>query len=248
MARITNEEADRYYSGGSSEWFQLKNDGDVARVQFMFDSIEDIPTFSTHRVKIGDKERQVDCLRMPSEPIDKCPLCAAGMPAKAARFVLMYQHDDGKVKIWERGKQFISKLQGLINRYSPLSEHVFEIERHGRAGDTSTKYEIYPVDKAEPVDIYQLEMPELEGSLILQKSFEEMEEYLDTGEFPTDGGEAPVRRRSSENDRSSGYTPRRRPESQTSGTSRRGAPQGSASDDTPPRRGSRRPSSAEETF
>ena len=135
MARITNEQADKYYSGGSSEWFQLKNDGDVARVQFMFDSIEDIPTFSTHRIKIGDKERQVDCLRMPGDPIEKCPLCEAGIPARAARFVIMYQLDDQKVKIWERGRQFISKLQGLINRYSPLSEHVFEIERHGRAGD-----------------------------------------------------------------------------------------------------------------
>lgn len=149
MARITNEQADKYYSGGSSEWFQLKNDGDVARVQFMFDSIEDIPTFSTHRIKLGDKERQVDCLRMPGDPIEKCPLCEAGIPARAARFVIMYQLDDQKVKIWERGRQFISKLQGLINRYSPLSEHVFEIERHGRAGDQSTKYEIYPVDNVQ---------------------------------------------------------------------------------------------------
>ena len=94
MSRITNEQADKYYSGGSSEWFQLKNDGDVARVQFMFDSIDEIPTFSTHRVNVGDKERQVDCLRMPGEPIEKCPFCAAGIPAKAARFIVMYQHDD----------------------------------------------------------------------------------------------------------------------------------------------------------
>lgn len=251
MARITNEDAEKYYSGGSSEWFQLKNDGDVARVQFMFDSIDEIPTFSTHRVKVGDKERQVDCLRMPGEPIEKCPFCAAGIPAKAARFIVMYQHDDQKVKIWERGRQFITKLQGLINRYSPLGDHVFEIERHGRAGDTSTKYEIYPVDKAEPVDISQLEQPDLEGGLVLQKSFEEMEEYLDTGSFPSEGGDAaPVRRRQNTDPASTpGYTPRRQtPASDSPGRRSVRGPAPDSQSEAPTRRGSRRGSTPEETF
>lgn len=242
MARITNEQADKYYSGGSSEWFQLKNDGDVARVQFMFDGIDEIPTFSTHRIKIGDKERQVDCLRMPGDPIDKCPLCEAGVPAKAARFIVMYQLDDQKVKIWERGRQFISKLQGLINRYNPLSSHVFEIERHGRAGDQSTKYEIYPVDSVAPEDISQMEMPELEGSLVLQKTADEMEVYLDTGEFPSaQDDSAPVRRRTQDS-RSAGPAPRRQ-------TPAGGAPARGSADVAPvSRRGARRSVNPEETF
>lgn len=242
MARITNEQADKYYSGGSSEWFQLKNDGDVARVQFMFDGIDEIPTFSTHRIKIGDKERQVDCLRMPGDPIDKCPLCEAGVPAKAARFIVMYQLDDQKVKIWERGRQFISKLQGLINRYNPLSSHVFEIERHGRAGDQSTKYEIYPVDSVAPEDISQLEMPELEGSLVLQKTADEMEVYLETGEFPSNQDDsAPVRRRTQES-RPAGSAPRRQ-------TPAGGAPARGSADAAPvSRRGARRSVNPEETF
>lgn len=242
MARITNEQADKYYSGGSSEWFQLKNDGDVARVQFMFDGIDEIPTFSTHRIKIGDKERQVDCLRMPGDPIDKCPLCEAGVPAKAARFIVMYQLDDQKVKIWERGRQFISKLQGLINRYNPLSSHVFEIERHGRAGDQSTKYEIYPVDSVAPEDMSQMEMPELEGSLVLQKTADEMEVYLETGEFPsTQDDSAPVRRRTQES-RPAGSAPRRQ-------TPVGGAPARGSADAAPvSRRGARRSVNPEETF
>lgn len=194
MARITNEQADRM-SGGNSEWFQLKNDGDVARVQFLLNSVEDIPIFSAHKVKIGDKERYVDCLRQEGDPIDACPFCAAGIAAKPVRFIVMLQHDDQKVKIWERGRQFISKLQGLINRYSPLEEYVFEIERHGRAGDTNTKYEIYPLDSVDPLDTSAVEMPDFEGGLILQKTVEEMDEYLDTGSFPNDGSNtAPARR------------------------------------------------------
>lgn len=236
MARISMDDAERYYSGSNSEWFQLKNDGDVARVQFMFDSVNDIPAFSTHRVKVGDKERQVDCLRAPRDPIDKCPLCAAGIPCKAAKFVLMYQHDDGKVKIWERGRQFISKLQGLVNRYSPLSQHVFEVERHGKAGDTSTKYEVYPLDGVEPVNIEELEEPTLEGTIILQKTFEEMEEYLETGSFPDADETQPVVRRGATAP-SRGAPSRRAPVSP--GTSRRGTPPAAQGTEEPPAQTSR---------
>ena len=240
MARVSYEDSEKYFSGGSSEWFQLKNDGDVARVQFMLNSIDDIPIFSTHKVKVGDKERYVDCLRTPQDPIDACPFCAAGLPAKAVRFIIMYQHDDGKVKIWERGRQFISKLQGLINRYNPLEEKVFEVERHGKAGDTNTKYEIYPLDGVESMNLDDVELPELEGGLILQKTFEEMEEYLDTGSFPntSDSQEAPIRRRNADAPRSSSAG-RRTPVTDAEPT-RRSAPSRADAPTEPRSRSSRR--------
>ena len=238
MARVSYEDSEKYFSGSGSDWFQLKNDGDVARVQFMLNSIDDIPIFSTHKIKIGDKDRYVDCLRNPQDPIDACPFCAAGLPAKAVRFIVMFQHDDNKVKIWERGRQFISKLQGLINRYNPLEDKVFEIERHGKAGDTSTKYEIYPLDGVDPVNMDEVEMPELEGSLILKKTAEEMEVYLDTGNFPNeDEGRAPVRRRGDETpDRRTSTSVRRTPASEP-GVSRRGTQpdQEAPQEDTAPR-------------
>lgn len=197
MPRITEDQAQNYQSSLNGEWFSLKDNGDVARVQFMIDKYEDIDVFACHKVKIGDKERYVDCLRTYDEPIDKCPFCAAGIPVKPVRFVVMYQHDDGKVKIWERGKQFIGKLQSLCNRYSPLSDYVFEIERVGKAGSKDTRYEIYPMDRVEPMDLTEIEKPELLGGLILDKTAEEMEIFLETGSFPqTDNGNdsAPVRR------------------------------------------------------
>lgn len=200
MPRITLDQAEKYQGSLNGEWFSLKNDRDVARVQFMMDTYEDLDVFACHKVKIGDKERYVDCLRTYDEPIDNCPLCADGAPVKPVRFVVMYQHDDGKVKIWERGKNFVAKLQSLCNRYSPLSEYVFEIERVGAAGSKDTRYEIYPMDKVEPVDLSNIEKPELLGGLILQKTAEEMEVFLETGNFPQtdDNGNdaAPVRRQS----------------------------------------------------
>ena len=248
MARVSYDDSEKYYSGSGSDWFQLKNDGDVARVQFMLNSVDDIPIFSTHRVKVGDKERYVDCLRNPQDPIDQCPFCAAGLPAKAVRFIIMYQHDDGKVKIWERGRQFISKLQGLINRYNPLEDKVFEVERHGKAGDTSTKYEVYPLDNVQPVNLDDVEMPELEGSLILHKSFEDMEYYLDNGNFPDDSNQdAPVRRRGADAPARRESAPVRRTPASEAGVTRRGGaqPAPEANDEAPaPRsRSSRRGSS-----
>ena len=224
MARVSYDDSEKYYSGSGSDWFQLKNDGDVARVQFMLNSVDDIPIFSTHKVKVGNKERYVDCLRNPQDPIDMCPFCAAGLPAKAVRFIIMYQHDDGKVKIWERGRQFISKLQGLINRYNPLEDKVFEVERHGKAGDTSTKYEVYPLDGVQPVNLDDVEMPELEGSLILQKNADEMEYYLDTGNFPAenDSGNEPIRRRGAEPARTAPVG-RRAPVQESTPVTRRGS-------------------------
>lgn len=252
MARVSYEDSEKYFSGSGSDWFQLKNDGDVARVQFMLNSIDDIPIFSTHKVKVGDKERYVDCIRNPQDPIDACPFCAAGLPAKAVRFIVMFQHDDNKVKIWERGRQFISKLQGLINRYNPLEEKVFEVERHGKAGDTNTKYEIYPLDGVEPVNMDEVEMPELEGSLILQKSFEDMEYYLDNGNFPSDdGNNEPVRRRGAEAPARRAAAPARRTPASEAGVVRRGAqPSQEAHNEEPaPRsRASRRGGNGSEVF
>lgn len=233
MPRITEDQAQNYQSSLNGEWFSLKNDRDVARVQFMIDDYGDVDVFACHKVKIGDKERYVDCLRTYDEPIDKCPLCAEGVPVKPVRFVVMYQHDDGKVKIWERGKNFIAKLQSLCNRYSPLSEYVFEIERVGKAGSKDTRYEIYPMDKVEPVDLSEIERPELLGGLILQKTAEEMEEFLETGKFP-------------QTDNDSSEDTRRRPAPESRQVARRAPASRAESEPAAPRAGvARREASTE---
>ena len=246
MPRISVNDSENYQSSLNGEWFSLKNDKDVARVQFMMDNLDDLDVFACHKVKIGDKERYVDCLRAYDEPIDKCPFCAAGIPVKPVRFVLMYQHDDSKVKIWERGKNFIAKLQSLCNRYQPLSEYVFEIERNGKAGDMATRYEIFPMDRVDPVDLTEVEKPELLGGLILEKNAEEMDIYLDTGNFPATDDSAPTEQPARRSAPSSRRTTEETAPASRGGVSRRGAP---ASNETEsptaapargPARGSRR--------
>lgn len=199
MGRINPNEMERYESNNSSEWLRLQNDGDIARVQFLYKTYNDLDTFACHRVKVGDKERYVDCKRDYDSPIDDCPFCSDGIPVKPVMMLSMYDHADGKVKIWERGKTFRKKIEALFNRYPNLSTMVFEIERRGAKGDKKTQYEIFPMPEVKPVDVSEIERPEFIGSFILDKSVDEMQYYIDHGVFPEETNktneEEPIRRR-----------------------------------------------------
>lgn len=200
MGRINPNEMERYESNNSSEWLRLQNDGDVARVQFLYKTYSDLDTFACHRVQVGDKERYVDCKRDYDSPIDDCPFCSNGIPVKPVMMLSMYDHADGKVKIWERGKTFRKKIEALFNRYPNLSTMVFEIERRGAKGDKKTQYEIFPMPDVKSVDVSEIERPEFIGSFILDKSVDEMQYYIDHGVFPEEASnetneEEPIRRR-----------------------------------------------------
>lgn len=201
MGRISAEQMDNYGNNNSSDFLKLQNDGDVARVQFLYKDYNDFQDiFACHRVQVGDRERYVDCKRDYDSPIDDCPFCAAGFPIKPVMMLSMYDHSDRKVKIWERGKTFRKKIDALFNRYPNLSEMVFEIERRGAKGDKKTQYEIFPMPDVEPVDVSQIERPDFIGTFILDKTPDEMTTYLNTGEFPqnNNSSDEPVRRRNFE--------------------------------------------------
>lgn len=199
MARFGVNDADKYGGQGGAGYFSLKNDKDTARVRFLFDSIEDVEGYAVHQVEIDGKKRYVNCLREYGQPISDCPFCAAKMFTSAKYFVPIYNIDEDRNQTWERGKKFGAKLSSMCARYPHLMTHVFEIERNGKAGDTATTYEIYEVDNNPDVTLEDLDVPEVLGSIVLDKSVEEMEYYLDYGEFPSDDeGGASVRRRPAE--------------------------------------------------
>ena len=196
MARFFADTADNYgNNSGKSTFFTLKNDKETARVRFMYNGMGNVEGYSVHEVTVGDKRRYVNCIREYTDPKSVCPLCAAGNFQKAKLFVPLYDVDTQEVKLWERGKRFFGDLGSLCSRYSsadtPLVSHIFEIERRGKPKDTSTTYGIYEIDK-DKVTLEDLpEVPEVLGTLILDKSAEEMNYFLERGEFPEGG----VRRR-----------------------------------------------------
>ena len=185
MPRISFDEADNYNTGSfSNEWFKLPNHKDVATVQFMMSNKEELEVYACHRVSVNGKERYVDCLRDLEDSVDVCPFCASGIPVKVVRFLIMYQHEDQKIKIWERGKAFCDRVLNLCERYGDFTNEVFEIERNGKAGSKDTRYEIFPTSGLTPTNIDDLEYPELLGGIIMDKSAEDMEFYIRNDKFP----------------------------------------------------------------
>ena len=197
MARFNTETAEHYGGNGGAGYFSLKNDKDVAQVRFMYNAIDDVEGYAVHQVEIDGKKRYVNCLREYNQPIDTCPFCKARMFTTAKLFIPIYNVDEERVQIWERGKKFISKISSICARYPNVVSHIFEIERNGKKGETSTTYEIYETGKDDTTLEDLPEQNPVLGTLVLDKSADDMEFFLDNEYFPPDGDDAPVRRRAS---------------------------------------------------
>lgn len=202
MGRFNASDVDKYGGHGGAGYFSLKNDKDVARVRFMYNSIDDVEGFAVHEVEIDGKKRYVNCLRDYNQPVDVCPFCAAKRYQTAKLFIPLYNIDEDKVQLWERGKKFFAKISSICARYSKgdLVSHTFEIERNGKPKETTTTYEIYETGQD---DTTLDDLPEAQnplGSVVLEKSADDMSFYLENGYFPPDGDEMPIRRRSSSNE------------------------------------------------
>lgn len=204
MARFTFDEVEKYSSkGGGAGFFKLVNDKDIAAVRLLYNNADDIEGFSCHQVEVGDKKRYVNCLRTYRDPIDDCPLCKSGNKPQAKLFIPLYNEDAQQVQVWERGSKFFSKVSSVCSRYGkhPIVSQIFEIERSGKPHETSTDYNFYRTD--DPVDdktLDDFEMPKILGGLVIDATADDMEYYLDNGEFPPadDEDEAPHRSRREE--------------------------------------------------
>lgn len=198
MGRFRADEVENYGGSGGSGYLSLKDDGDVARVRFMYDNINDLEGYAVHEVEVDGRKRYVNCLRDYNSPIDDCPFCRDHNRQVAKLFIPVYNVDEDKVQIWERGKKYFAKMTSLISRYAnadtPFCAQVFDIERHGKKGDTSTQYEIYPIGTPDKTTLEDLpERPVIIGGLVLDKSADDMEYFLEAGYFPPE--DQPTRRR-----------------------------------------------------
>jgi hypothetical protein len=183
MGTYKANQADNYGGNGGGGFFSLKNDKDTAVVRFMYNTIEDFVGYAVHEVEVDGKKRYVNCLRSYNEPVSNCPLCTGGNMVKAKAFIHVYDCDEAAIKIWDRGKTFIPKLSSLCARYKPLVSTPFEIERNGKKGDTNTTYDTYPLE-SDGVRLEDLpDIPAILGSLVLDKSFDELQDFIETGKF-----------------------------------------------------------------
>lgn len=184
MARIVIDDVEKY-GGGGNAFFQLKDDGEVAKCRVLYGTIDDVEAYTLHKVPLGNSERYVSCLRQsPDDPLSVCPLCAAKYRTEVKLFLPIYMEDEKVIKIWERGKKIIKQLQSMFNRYNPLYGTIMEIERQGKQGDNQTSYQFFPIETDNKSFEEFPEIPEILGTYVLDKTKEELEEYLNTKVMP----------------------------------------------------------------
>ena len=198
MAQITFDQINVGNDNQSNVgFFNLKNDGDEAIVRIMHDSTASFDLVTTHPIKLGDKYRRVSCIRDPREPLENCPMCKSGSKVQQRMYIHLIQYtkdDQGKIipeaKIWERSASYAVTIKNLIDEYGPLSDCIFKVRRNGKAGSMDTTYailygnpqvyrnEMYPKDES------LFEGFSVIGTMVLDKNFEELSEFLATGAFP----------------------------------------------------------------
>ena len=205
MARFNASESSNYGGQGGGGFFGISEDKGIKKVRFLYNNEEDIEGFSVHKVEVDGKERYVNCLRSYKDPIDACPFCREHIKTQVKLFVPVYNIDEDAVQIWDRGKKMFEKMSSLCSRYASkdnLVNHIFEVERHGKPKDTATTYEIYEVEK-DDTELEDFEdIPNILGGLVMDKSADDMEYFLESKEFPPEDEEdvKPRRRGSSKHD------------------------------------------------
>lgn len=177
-------------------FFSLKSDGDEAIVRILCDSISDLDILTVHPVTVGQSNfpnRNVNCLRTPHEPLEKCPFCNSGEKVKQRVFIKLLQYDENRephAVVWDRpAGTYVPKLKSYIDNYGPLSNIMCKIIRHGSGLDTT--YDIIPNINPQVYtlenykkDISAFEEFKVLGRMVLDKTYEEMVEFMRTGNFP----------------------------------------------------------------
>lgn len=201
MGKISIEELDDYVQSSNksnrARFFGLKNHGDSAIVRILHSSKADLDINVIHSVKVGGRDVKVSCLRKANEPLTNCPLCEAGEKVQVRTYVhlLVYRTDETGAQVvthevFDRGRDYIEKIATLAETYPPLYDTVFMIKRNGKAGDTNTTYDFMPLPAQTynntnyPYTPEDLSYESALGTIIWDKSKEDLQYYLSYGDFP----------------------------------------------------------------
>lgn len=193
----TNTQANNYRN--SVSYFYLADDGDTALVRFNIANIDDLKVTSRHSITLNGKRRNVECIRNYNDPVDTCPLCASGSKPTFRVYIelLSYKIENGKVTseagVWDQPARFRETLKSYFMDYGDLRNIIFKLTRHGRKGDTNTTYSLIVANpqiyKNEDyvADFSAFDTFDINRSMVLNKSAEELQYYVENGAFPEVG-------------------------------------------------------------
>lgn len=198
----------RNFSNYDYDFFFLPDHGDSALVRLMYKDRAELDEIGEilHKVEVGGKEKWVDCLG------NNCPLCARGLKQHARIILQMFVEEvvinnkksiKERPAIWDRGASLSDLIDVAFKRAKgDVCNQLVEITRVGKKGDTNTTYNMTIIE-TDDTTLEDLGEPIERGKLILEKTVEELEDYLDTGSFdeeskpkrrPTSGRNIPATR------------------------------------------------------
>ena len=201
MARFNFNDVDKYDTNShkKNKWLTLSNDGDSALVQFPFDSLDAIFCEDIHKIRAISQagtpyDMKVACLRQNyNDELAVCPFCSSGIDRTQEFYVPVIDYNTGEPMLWSKTKTFIQKTLAYTIQNTPnFSKMVFKIVRCGAKGDKKTTYNLYPQMQLPAKDFSNVKPIDPVGAVIREKTYDEMMEYLKTGEFPKPQQEQPI--------------------------------------------------------
>lgn len=224
MARVSIKKAAEFSGGDYAFGFLKLEDGDSVTVRLPYADVEDIEVYMGHTLSKKHNFKNVECLREEGDPKSVCPFCEEGkndMFSGASPKAYFLFVEDGKeeegFKVWVKGGDIITDILSIIDeydgQYDELSNIKFKIKRKGTS--TNTKYSIMlpaknAIDDTSVDDLLEMtgkdKVPNVResGNQILIKTAEEMEYFIDNGEWESTSSlgakeekddEEPIRRR-----------------------------------------------------
>lgn len=191
-------------------YFKLKDDGDIAIARINIGSTDDMMFASVHTLNVGGKWLKVSCLNPLGSSNGTCGLCAAhaanpkGSVSKSAKklfipMIVSYRDPNATTGyttpipvIWDRPAAFSRELASKLMAVGDLRNTLILITRNGKANDMQTTYSVdilpesHPVFKPDmiPNDFNAFNNFNIARHSYWEKSAEEINSYLATGQFP----------------------------------------------------------------
>ena len=196
--------------GAKIGYFKLKDDGDIAIARLNIGTTDDLMFASVHTIGINGKWIKVSCLNPLGSYNGDCALCSAhnanpkGAVSKAAKklfipMLVSYRDPNSATGytapapvIWDRPAAFSRELANKLMIAGDLRNTLVLITRNGKAGDMQTTYSMdilpaeHPVFKPEmiPADFSAFNGFNIAKHSYWEKTAEEINTYLTTGQFP----------------------------------------------------------------
>ena len=197
-------------NGTKVGYFRLKDDGDIAIARINIGSTDDMSFASVHTIGANGRWLKVSCLNPLGANNGSCALCTAnaanpkGAVSKAAKklfipMIVSYRDPASATGytapapvIWDRPAAFSRELANKLMIAGDLRNTLVLITRNGKAGDMQTTYSVdilpenHPVFKPEmiPADFSAFNNFNIARHSYWEKTAEEINTYLTTGQFP----------------------------------------------------------------